>query len=44
MSTVKRTLERGGLLTALLVFAMAFAAPLASATPESEAPNGSPRS
>jgi hypothetical protein len=37
MSTMKKTLKRGGLLAALLALAMAFAAPPAAATPESEA-------
>lgn len=37
MSAIRKTLERGGLFAALLALAMAFAAPVASATPESEA-------
>jgi hypothetical protein len=37
MSTMKKTLKRGGLVAALLALTMAFAAPVASATPGSEA-------
>ncbi len=37
MSTMKKTLKRSGLVAALLALAMAFAAPVASATPGSEA-------
>jgi hypothetical protein len=37
MSTMQRALKHGGLVVALLALAMAFAAPVASATPESEA-------